>query len=273
MEAVARLSSEERFSIGAAVLAHVALAMGLAWVAKRDAPVLAPPERIAVSLATDVSLESTAPDPSAEPALSAAPEIAPLPEPPQEAVVTPPPRRPVERPVPPRPRETTTPRQTTDRSRPTPTPTSRQTTRPTPTPTSSATRPPRGATLGENFLEGASDQRGNAGSPAATFGAAERAALSSAITRELRPHWTAPSGVDVEQLVTVVAWQLNQDGSLRGQPRCLTQRGITESNRPQASLHCERAIRAVQLAAPFSSLPQQFYSRWDDLEWDFDRRL
>ena len=47
---------------------------------------------------------------------------------------------------------------------------------------------------------------------------------------------------------------------------------ITDSNRPQAALHCERAIRAVQLAAPFN-LPEQFYSRWQDLEWEFNRRL
>lgn len=275
MEMTSRLSSEERIGIGAALLAHVALAALLAWQASRAPSALAPPERINVSLATEVSLESTAPDPSADPALSAAPEIAPLPEPPRE-VVQPPPRpveRPVERTVTP-PRPTATPRRTTERSRltPTPTPTARATQRTTQTPTATATTRPRGAELGENFLEGSSNNRGNSGSPAATFGPQERAALASAITRQLRPRWTAPSGVDVEQLVTVVSWRLNEDGSLRGQPRCVTQRGITESNRPQASLHCERAIRAVQLAAPFN-LPEQFYSQWDDLEWEFDRRL
>jgi len=109
--------------------------------------------------------------------------------------------------------------------------------------------------------------------PAATFGSAERAALSSAITRQLRPHWNAPTGVDAEKLVSIVSWKLNPDGSLKGRPTCQTRSSsVTESNRPQAGLHCERAIRAVQLAAPFN-LPEQFYSRWDDLEWQFDRRL
>jgi len=126
--------------------------------------------------------------------------------------------------------------------------------------------------LGADFVEGAGASEGDRGTPAATFGSAERAALASAITRQLRPHWTAPSGVDVELLVSRVNWRLNRNGSLNGSPTCRTLSGVNASNRPQASLHCERAIRAVQLAAPFN-LPEQFYSRWDDLEWDFDRRL
>ena len=61
-------------------------------------------------------------------------------------------------------------------------------------------------------------------------------------------------------------------GTLKGTPRVVSQTGINDSNRPQASLHAERAIRAVQLAAPFN-LPTQFYSRWRRLQWTFDRRL
>jgi len=109
--------------------------------------------------------------------------------------------------------------------------------------------------------------------PAATFGAKEAADLRSAISRQIKRNWSAPNGVEAELLVSVVRWQLNQDGTLKGRPTCRTNpNSITESNRPQSSLHCERAIRAVQLAAPFK-LPEQFYSRWDDLEWQFDRRL
>ena len=132
-----------------------------------------------------------------------------------------------------------------------------------------------GTQIGDNFLEGAgsSTQTDEIAPPAPTFGRRERAALASAITRQLRPHWNAPSGVDAELLVSTVSWRLNPDGSLNGRPRCQTEpSSLTPSNRPQAALHCERAIRAVQLAAPFN-LPEQFYSRWDDLEWQFDRRL
>ncbi|WP_340588912.1 energy transducer TonB [Erythrobacter alti] len=258
MERVAHLSPEERVGIGVAVVAHIALAAALAWHATREPAPFTPVERIDVSLATEVSLESTAPDPSAEPAASFAPVITEVPVPPEELVTAPP--------VEPRPAPTTRPT-----AAPTPQPTTRATSRPTPTPTS--TQRAGGSRLGENFLEGNSASDGNSGSPAATFGRTEQAALSSAITRELRPHWSAPSGVDVDQLVSVVSWSLNRDGTLRGQPRCVSQRGINDSNRPQAQLHCERAIRAVTLAAPFTTLPDQFYSRWDDLEWEFDRRL
>lgn len=254
MTTLAHLSGEERIGIGVAVVAHTALALALAWQATREMEPVVPPERIVVSLATEVSLEATAPDPSAEPAASFAPVVSDLPQPPVP-VVTPPTR--------PRPVPTTRPT-----TRPTPTPTARATTRPTPTPTRSA----GGARMGENFLEGTSDADGTRGSAATTFGAAEAADLRSAITRALRTNWTAPSGVDAEQLVTVVAWRLNRDGTVAGRPTCVRQSGVTDSNRPQASVHCDRAIRAVQLAN-FRNLPEQFYSRWDDLEWTFDRRL
>ena len=257
MAALAHLSTEERVGIGVAIAAHVALAAALSLQIGRDMPIVEPPERIDVSLATDVSLDSTAPDPSDDPAASLAPTITDMPQAPTEPITAPP--------IEPRTAPTTVPT-----TAPTTRPTMRETPKPMPSPTQSA-----GGSVESEFAEfGRSDNRdGESGSPAATFGPSERAALSSAITRELRPHWTAPSGVDVDQLVSVVAWRLNRDGSLRGRPRCVSQRGINDSNRPQASLHCERAIRAVTLAAPFATLPDQFYSRWDDLEWEFDRRL
>lgn len=260
MAAIAHLSSEERVGIGVAVVAHVALAAALAWHATREAPPIAPAERINVSLASEVSLESTAPDPSDDPAASMAPIVTDDPQMPEELVTAPP--------IEPKPAPTTTPR-----TAPTTRPTTRATTRPTPAPT--PTRRAEG-NLESEFAEfGRSDNRdGDAGSPAANFGPAERAALSSAITRQLRGAWrgTAPSGVDAELLVSVVSWRLNRDGTVRGTPQCVSQRGITASNRPQAALHCERAIRAVRTAAPFN-LPEQFYSHWDNLQWDFDRSL
>jgi len=271
MAIIANLSSEERIGLGAAVVAHVALAAALAVHAMREPPDYSPPERIEVSLATEVSLQSTAPDPSAEPAAATAPEVSDISQEAQEMVEAPA-VEPLERPVTAPPRPTTQPR--TPAPSPSPTATRRTETRPAPTPTSSAASSQRaqGSRLSEDFLQGSSNSTGDSGSPAATFGSAERAALASAITRQLRPHWTAPSGVDVELLVSRVSWELNRDGSLKGRPTCRNVSGINDSNRPQASLHCERAIRAVQLAAPFN-LPDQFYSRWADLEWAFDRRL
>ncbi len=255
MAALAHQSTEERIGIGAAVVVHVALAAGLAWVAQqRDMIPSDPPERVMVSLATEVSLESTAPDPSAEPAASMAPEVSDLPTPPEAAVV--PQRAPEVRP-------TNTPRVA---------PTTRATTRSVPTPAPTATQAPRGSRLNDNFLAGTSDSTGDSGSPAAVVGPAQQASIAQAIIRQLRPHWSPPSGVDVDQLVTIVRFRLNRDGSLAGAPEVVRTTGQNDSNRNQVSRHQEQALRAVRLAAPFN-LPEEYYSGWRTITSNFDNRL
>lgn len=251
------LRSDEKIGLATAVVLHGALVAVLLMQAVRS-EVAVFPERIAVSLATEVGLDAAAPDPVAESRASIAPtlapEAAPAPEP-----VKPDPRTPAAQPAPSR-----------DRSRPD-RPTPNQTAN-TPTPASKAVG---GSRIGDDFLagKGSSTTTEETRAPAAAFGRAERAALASAITRQLRPNWSAPSGLEAELLVSTVTWELNPDGTLKGTPRCRTAASsITESNRPQAGLHCERAIRAVQRAAPFN-LPDQFYDRWKALEWQFDRRL
>ena len=262
--------SEDGIGLVAAVVLHALLLAALAISVFFAPDPFVPPQRVAVSLATEVSLESTAPDPVPESRAAIAPTLSELPapeaadEPNTETPRTqtappPPPSRAATRPTP------RTPAPQTDRIRP-----DRQAERPV-----RSNTPAGGSRIGDDFLpgQGSSTQTDETRAPAATFGRAERAALASAITRQLRPHWNAPTGVDAEKLVSIVSWRLNQDGSLNGRPTCRNEASsITDSNRPQAALHCERAIRAVQLAAPFN-LPEQFYSRWDDLEWQFDRRL
>jgi len=251
----ANLSREERIGLGIAALAHVALVAALVLQVQDEPTALPIPERMTVSLADEVSLEATAPDPSPESQAAVAPVLSPEPAP----VVEREPVREISRPTP---RQTVAPR-----------PTPRPTARPAPRPTQ--TRAPGGSRIGADFLPGAgsSERSDERGAPAATFGPAEQASLQQAINRQLKPHWSAPQGVDAEQLVTVLAWELNADGSLAGRPRIVSQSGITDSNRPQSALHAERAIRAVQLAAPFE-LPEEFYSRWRRIrEWRFDRRL
>ena len=72
---------------------------------------------------------------------------------------------------------------------------------------------------------------------------------------------------------TVLAWDLNPDGTLNGSPRVVRQEGITDANRAQAQRHAEQAIRAVRLAAPFE-LPPQYYSAWKRIsDFRFDRKL
>jgi outer membrane biosynthesis protein TonB len=283
MATVANLANEEKLGLGLAAAAHVAL---FAFLALHDpAPADLPaPQRMEVSLAEEVSLTSTAPDPVREQQASVAPELAPVAAPPPQPAPQPVQERVQPRPQPtreavqpaPRPTARPSPRQTARATQPpAPRPAAsapaRPTTRATPTP---AARP-GGSRLGSDFLAGAgAGERTQAqGTVASAFGPAQQASLEQAINRQLKPHWSAPSGVDAELLVTVLAWELNADGSLKGRPTVVSQSGINDSNQPQASLHAERAIRAVQLAAPFA-LPEEFYDKWRRIRtWRFDRRL
>jgi hypothetical protein len=263
--------NEEKVGLLAALVLHGALVAVLLMQAVRS-EVSVFPERMTVSLATEVGLEAASPDPVAESRAAIAPTLADDPAPAPEAAKPEPAARvaPVPPPKPVTRTAATQPAPTRERSRPDRTPT----TKPSPAAAKAAAKG-GGSRIGDDFLEGkgASTSTTETRAPAAKFGSAERAALSSAITRQLRPHWTAPSGVDAEKLVSTVTWDLNTDGTLKGRPRCKTDpASITASNQPQAGLHCERAIRAVQLAAPFN-LPEQFYDRWKALEWQFDRRL
>lgn len=136
--------------------------------------------------------------------------------------------------------------------------------------------PTGGSRIGSDFLQGipGSTAPGTAKTPPAqAVGPEVKSALVGAISRQIKPHWAAPQGVDVEKLVTVLAWELNPDGSLAGKPVVVSQTGLTDANRPQAARHAEQAIRAVQLAAPFQ-LPKEYYTSWKRIaQFRFDRKL
>ena len=274
MAVLANLTREERVGLGIAVGAHIALVAGLMLQpGQRDAMPM--PERMTVSLAEDVSLQSTSPNPTTEAAAAVAPELAPEPEP--QPPVEPQPRaieRPVPQPVqPPKPQAQPKP-QPKPTQAPKPQPSAKPQPQPKPTPTTAAKPKTGGSRIGDDFLKGSSDgdRAAERGSVAAAFGPAEAASLNSAIARQIKPHWSAPSGVDAEELVTMVRFRLNRDGTLAGEPICVSQSGITASNAAPKGLHCERAIRAVRLAAPFD-LPDQFYDKWKLITSRFDRRL
>ncbi|MFZ9395494.1 MAG: energy transducer TonB [Erythrobacter sp.] len=255
MEAKA-LRREEKTGLAVALVLHLLLA-GVLLLKPAPGEGIDRPERMTVSLATEVSLRSTAPDPAAESRAAMAPELAEEVEAPSEQ-----------------------PRSQQQRSRTSelaPARAERNPARETPRQQAAQT-PPRqakGTQIGENFLEGSGSSRTSDDTriPASEIGASARASLVQAISRQIKPHWNAPSGVDAELLVTELAFDLNEDGSLKGRPRLLRQSGVNDSNRPQASLHAERAIRAVQLAAPFE-LPAEYYNAWKSIRGArFDRNL
>lgn len=269
----ASLRKEERLGLAVAVAAHAALLVGLAIHASREPAQFAMPERMIVSLADDVALTSASPNPTMEAQAAVAPTLSEEVAPPQETQPEPTPRP---EPAPratqaPPPRPVATPRPA---PQPSPRPAAQEAPRPAPQPTPSPRPTAGGSRIGSDFLAGQSAGERNAatGSPAATFGAREQADLASAISRQLRPHWNAPQGVDVELLVTIVRFRLNPDGSLNGEPRVVGQSGETASNAAQKGRHAELAIRAVRLAAPFN-LPPEHYQHWRSVDSRFDRNL
>jgi outer membrane biosynthesis protein TonB len=254
MPAIA-LRSEERLGLGIAVAAHLALIAALVVTAARKPEMIKLPERMVVSLAQDVSLTSTAPQPAKEAQAAIAETLTEKPTP--KPVEKPPEvKKPEPAKVPPVVKRAAPP----DKPKPQP--------KPQPKADKSG-----GSLIGKNFLQGLGDSTAsNKPAAAAAFGAAEAASLNAAISRQIRPHWSAPQGVDADKLVTLVRFRLNSDGTLAGDPACVGQSGVTPSNAAQKLLHCERAIRAVRLAAPFD-LPDQFYDKWKLITSRFDRRL
>lgn len=248
------LRTEEGIGLAVALAAHAGL-IALLVLRPSLAPVFQPPQRIEVMLSDDVGLTSTSPEPNADAAADVAPEIGEVPPVAERAEAQP-------EPLP----------------KPEPKPAPRNTVQPQLKP--AAKTPPKdtrrsgGSRVGSDFLEGVSnsDRISDARSSVASFGAKEQASLLSAISRQLRPYWTAPQGVDAEKLVTIVRFHLARDGSLIGEPQVIGQSGRTDANANQMSRHAEQAIRAVKLAAPFD-LPEQFYSRWKTIDSRFDRNL
>lgn len=279
--ATARLQREEKLGLGVAVALHAALvALLLLQPAPRDPPRM--PERMTVSLAEDIGLTAQAPEPVPESRASIAPNLADQPAPPISAALP--------EPIPaPSPVQTSAPApRPSPSARPTSRPTPRATVSPRPTarPTERATRPPAprpsaaptrsgGSRIGDDFLPGSGSSTSTTETriPASQIGASARASLVDGIARKIKPHWQPPNGPEVDQIVTVLRFRLNPDGSLAGRPSVVRQVGVNATNQAQAGRHAEQAIRAVQLAAPFD-LPEQYYEAWKNVSgFSFDWKL
>jgi hypothetical protein len=107
--------------------------------------------------------------------------------------------------------------------------------------------------------------------PASKAGPAVAASLGAEVRRQLKPHWRAPTGADVELLRTTVRVSLSRSGAI-ADIGSVTTSGQNASNSTQVKLHQEQAIRAVRLAAPFR-LPAEYYDEWKEIAPVFDRRL
>lgn len=285
----------EQTGLGVAVVGHVALfgLLSVGFLATPN-PLDLKQKPIEVTLADEVALESTAPVASQEePAAKLAEEEGPVePTPPPEPVPEPTPApKPVPRPAPtpPAPAPKPTPKPVPAKPappkpappKPTPAPAKPAPAKPAPAKPAPAAKPqpkparPTGRLAG--LVDGLTDrptQSRVTTPPAAVAGPAVQASLQAEIRRQIKPHWQgqAPTGADADQLRTVVEIRLAQDGSIMGEPRVISQTGITEGNKGQAGLHKERAIRAAKLSAPFK-LPPEFYDTWKVIKPVFDKRL
>ena len=255
------MEKAEKIGLGVAAAGHVALfgVLSLSLIAKSDDAFR--PKPIEVMIADEVGLESSAPNPSKiAPATSVAPELGlpeessftepdPLPDPPPKPQAKP---KPSVKPAP----SSSKPRRRPDK------PTSATKPKPKPKPK------PRGSRLGKDFLKGVTDNpsvsrnqniRAQKASPAAV------ASLKRELYRLVKQKWRPPSGADAELLRTKVTARLDRNGKIVGSPKATTT-GITASNRSQVSVHQERAIAAVRLAAPFSTFPDKYYDEWKVIE-------
>lgn len=268
--ASAALRKEEKFGLALALAAHAGLVL-LLVLRPPTAPIIPTPERMTVTLSDTVGLTSTSPEPAADAAPDFAPAIGEQPEP--EPQPSPPPSEPLPQPKP-EPRVAPAPPQPVARATPKPA------TRPAPAPVAKASAPPErrpagGSRIGNDFLKGVAGAEATGSSrnpPAAAIGPAVRSSIGQAISRQLKPHWVAPQGADAELLVTIVRFRLARDGSLIGDPEIVSQSGDTDANFPQKKRHAEQAIRAVRLASPFD-LPEEYYSAWQVVTSQFDKRL
>lgn len=264
-----------------AIAAHVGLIamLSLSPPGKNLQP---PPERMVVTFSDKIADQSTSPDPNAQAAPDVAPQLGEAPSAPEPAPVPP---EPQPKPQPPQPKPQPAPSKPVPKPAPQPQPKPAPAAPAKPAPAKPAPAKPApakpapaaddrlhrkpdapsgGSRIGNDFLKGVPGSTNPGTShtpPAAAYGPEVAATLGTTIARQIKPHWVAPIGVDVDKLVTILAFDLNPDGSLAGRPRLVQQLGVNDANRAQAQRHVEQAIRAVQLAAPFS-LPSQYYALW-----------
>jgi outer membrane biosynthesis protein TonB len=268
------MDRSESIGLGVSTAGHVVLMAALSLgVLHWSRPKVLAPAAIEVALADKIALESRAasaaaaqvaqapdlgplePD-VAPPAATAEPDPQPVPKPEPKAVASPEPKRPT-------PAEQ---KRRADALRAS-----------LDTVTAPKGKPPRAQRLGDDFLKGldkadAPDRPAAPGGGNAPLDAVAVRALNAEISRQVKPFWNPPTGVDVDKLVTIVAVSLASDGAIQGRPRVINQAGVTATNSGQKALHAENAIRAVRLAAPFK-LPAELYDAWQSLEIRFDYRL
>ena len=255
------LNRAELAGTGAALAFHVAL---IAALSINLARVSAPPEppSMEVELVDEVGLTAAAPQTVATPPPpSQAPEIGeaePI-EPIAAPIVAPAPPAPTITPAPPRPAPTAKPTPPVKRTVAKPAP-AKATARPAP-----ARATPRASRIGDDFLKGiAADAPSTSRSPArpaaATYNAAAKADVASAIARQIRPCALRQRalGEGANRIRVVLNIRLTLGGRLKGAPTVVRTSGVDEENSQFEELVKDQAIASYRECAPLR-LPTELY--------------
>lgn len=117
---------------------------------------------------------------------------------------------------------------------------------------------------------------------AAGLGTAERASIEGRIATivrtKLQTCWRSVEDMrDPERLRVTLAFRLNRDGSLNGQPRVVSPTGGYTFD-PEMNEAVNRALRAVRTCDPIDRLPNdpivgEYFEIWRDQEVDFGLRI
>ena len=243
----------EAAGLGVSVTAHIALVaiLSLALLSVNHTP--PPSQSMEVSFVDEVALVSASPTPeAAPPPPSAAPELGPA----EEAAPAPAPATAAPTPAPPQPAPalraaTPQPRDTRDRRRPED---ARQG-------QAQRTRGNRLADLNLNGIGRDAPANRPPAAPGAVMSAAAASNIAQAINRQIQPcaDRQVYPGTGAERIATSVALALNPDGSLRGRPRVINQRGIDDENRRYAQRVADLAVNAFVSCSPLRGLPRELY--------------
>jgi colicin import membrane protein len=85
------------------------------------------------------------------------------------------------------------------------------------------------------------------------------------LRERLKRLWAPPAAKDPKELIVVVRFQLNRDGTLAGPPMVLN-----SGRSPVYMASRDSAMRAVFRGQPYDMLRPESYETWKDLEITFD---
>ena len=263
-----RIDRGEAGGTAAALLLHVLLIAALTTSLAKLPPTAEPPPVEVEFVDTDeVAMTAAAPAPATPPpaAEAPAPTVEPSPAPPEPAPAPPLPQPlapppPVARPLPQRPAPPA--------ARPQPQRPAPRQTRPTPAPAPAPARPApaRQSRIGDDFLKGIPNpDRDLAPRPetqgAATYNAAAKANVNSAILRQIKPcaDRQPTLGPGADRIRVTVNLRLDRSGRLSRPPALVRTSGVDEDNAKFEDLAYDQAVTVFRQCAPLR-LPAELYS-------------